>query len=174
MIWISSILISNDATLDDPFHVLTRLIALFRLNPVRFPLLFLLSVVIPSCGVAAYVLAKHALDLHSNGIRVVGHVLGYQGENSRLHDGSMASGVFPMIAFKDATGTEYTIRGSTARPLSRLKTGDVVEIIYLAHHPQEGILNTWYELYLVPLFFGLMTLAFLALLCLVLCRIVRP
>jgi len=121
----------------------------------------MLSCVIPLCGGATYVLSKQALDLRSNGIKAVGHVIGTQRERSRLSDGSTASAVFPMIAYKDASGTAYTIRRSTARPLSRLKTGDAVEVIYLARHPDKGIVNAWDELYLVPLFFGSMTLAFL-------------
>lgn len=174
LIWISFILVSDDAAYGDPFKLLTTVISHFRLNPVRFPLFFLLAVVIPLCGLGTYVTSKHALDLRSNGIKAVGHVIGSQRESSRLSDGSTASGKFPIIEYKDASGTAYTIRSSTVTWLSRLKTGDVVEVIYLARHPDKGIVNTWDELYLAPLFFGFMGLAFLVLFSLVLSGTIAP
>jgi hypothetical protein len=66
LMWISGILISGDSTLDDPFHLLPAVISHFRLNPVRFPVIFLLSVVIPACGIGTYVLSQKAFDLRSN------------------------------------------------------------------------------------------------------------
>lgn len=53
-------------------------------------------------------------------------------------------------------------------------TGDVVEVIYPPRRPDEGILNTWGELYPPPLFFGLMTLSFLVLFGLVLNGTIAP
>ena len=168
LIWMSVVLISEEPAFGDPFGLIPTVISHFRLHPFRFPLIFILSVVIPLCGLATYVLSKQALNLRSNGINAVGHVIGSQRESSRLSDDSSASGVFPMIEYQDASGTAYTIRGSTAVPLSRLKTGDVVEVIYLARNPDKGVLNTWSELWLGPLIFGLFTLAFLVALGLVL------
>lgn len=174
LIWISGILVSGDSILDDPFHLLPAIISHFRLNPVRFPVIFLLSVVIPACAIGTYVLSKRAGDLHSNGIKAVGHVAGSEWLSSRLSDGTMASGVFPMISYEDASGTTYMIRSSAVTWLSGLKTGDVVEVIYSPRRPGEGILNTWGELYPPPLFFGLMTLAFLVLFGLVLNGTIAP
>jgi hypothetical protein len=164
LIWISCIMVMNAPEYGDPFHLLTAAITRFHLNPVLFPLMFLLSVVIPYCGVATYVLSKQAIDLRTNGIKVVGYVIGYQGKSTRMNNGTVANGVFPMISYKDASGTSHTIRRSLAKQLSRLKTGDMVEIIYPARYPGQGVVNTWDEFYPVPLFFGLMTLAFLFLL----------
>lgn len=170
LVWISCILISKDSALDDPLHLLPAVISRFRLSPFRFPMLFLLSTVLLTGVPATYGITKHALDLRSNGITAVGHVIGFKWESSRLNDGSTASGEFPMIAYRDRSGTKYTIRSSTFKWLSGLKTGDVVEVIYPAHHPGKGILNTWVELWLAPLLLGLMMLAFLVLFRLVLLR----
>jgi Protein of unknown function (DUF3592) len=172
--WISFILVLKDPAYGDPFQILPAVISHFRLNPVRFPLFFMLSVIIPSCGGATYFLFNDAQDLRSYGIKAAGHVIGSQRESSRLSDGSSASGVFPMIAYEDASGTAYTIRRSLARPLSRLQTGEIVEVIYPARHPGKGVVNVWDELYLVPLFFGSMTLAFLVLFLLVMSGSIAP
>jgi len=174
LIWISCILLLQDPAYGDPFHVLPAVISHFRLNPFRFPVLFVLSAAILTCGPATYVLSKHALDLRSNGIKAVGHVIGFTQERLGVSPGVLrVGGVFPMIAYKDASHTAYTIRGSLATPLSRLKTGDAVEVIYLAGHPNKGIPYTWHELYLAPLFFGSMLLAFLVLFRLVLSGTIR-
>lgn len=173
LLWISVILVSGDSTLDDPFHLLPALIAHLRLNPVRFPVLFLLSVVIPVCGIATYVFSKRALDLRFNGIKAVGRVIGYQ---TKENSDDMSSSDYPEIAYEDVSGTAHTFLGSSTSGLlaSPLKTGDVVEVIYLARHPDEAIVNTWDELYLYPLFFGSMGLAFLVLLGLVLSGSIAP
>lgn len=174
LMWISAILISGDATLDDPFRILPAVISRFQLNPVRFPLFFLLSIVIPVCGITTYALSKDLIELTSNGIKVVGHVTGTQSENTRLNDGSLVSGNFPMISYEDVSGEKHTIRSATVSWLSSLKTGDVVEVIYPPRHPEKGVLNTWGELYPPTLFFGFVTLAFLVLLVLVLNRTICP
>ena len=172
LLWISVILVSGDSTLDDPFHLLPAFIAHFRLNPVRFPILFLLSVVIPGCGIGTYALTKQALELQSNGIRAVGHVEGIEYRSNLLKSGGIASGSFPMITFEDATGFHHTIRRSLAKPLSHLKYGDLVEVIYPANYPKKAIVNTWDEFWLAPLFFGWVMFVLLVLLRLVLKGIV--
>lgn len=68
-----------------------------------------------------------------------------------------------MIGYKDGTNTPHRIRRSLALPFSRLKTADLVEVIYPAGQPDKGVVNTWDELFLVPLFWAFMTLAFLVL-----------
>jgi len=163
LIWISGILISGDSRLDDPFHFLPVIISHFRLNPFRFPLLFLLSVVIPICGSATYIFSRQAVVLHYNGIKAVGTVTGFV---SKKNSDNMLSSDYPQIAFEDISGKSYTILGSAKNgPLSSpLKIGESVEVIYLISHPDKGILNSWDELYLFPLFFGFMTFAFLVLL----------
>ncbi len=168
LIWISVVLISEEPANGDPFGLIPTVISHFRLHPFRFPLIFVLSAAILGSGLATYVLSKKALDLRSNGIKTVGHVIGSERTSSRLHDGSRVSGVQAVIAYKDASGTEQTIRRSLTEPLSRLKTSDEVEVIYLARNPDKGVLNTWSELWLGPLIFGLFTLVFLVVLGLVL------
>ena len=86
----------------------------------------------------------------TNGIKAMGYVTGTERVYSKSNDGTTGSGVFPMITFKDASGTEHNIHGSTAKPLSRLKTGDKVEVIYLANSPNRGVVNTWYEFWIPP------------------------
>ncbi|MDP2335264.1 MAG: DUF3592 domain-containing protein [Bacteroidota bacterium] len=160
LIWISGILISGDSSMDDPFHLLPAVISRFRLNPFRFPVLFLLSIVIPICMTVTYVFSKRALDLKFNGIKAVGHVVGFVSKKD--HDDMLTSD-FPEIKFEDYSGKSHTILGSSKKgPLaSPLKSGEVVEVIYLADHPEKGIVNAWDELYLFPLFFGLTGLCFL-------------
>jgi hypothetical protein len=104
----------------------------------------------------------------TNGIKAVGYVTGTERVYSKSNDGTTGSGVFPMITFKDASGIEHNIHGSTAKPLSRLKTGDKVEVIYLAKSPNRGVVNTWYEFWFPPMFFGFMVSAMLVLLVLIL------
>ena len=168
LIWISVILISSDPSFGDPFRFLPSAINHFRLNPTRFPILFLLSVVIPCCGIATYMLSKNMIDLRTNGIKVEGYVTDFRSKGSMLTSGLRVSGQFPMIKYKDLSGQEHTIRGALVRTLSTLEPGDKVEIIYLALHPDRGLLNRWYEIYIAPIFFGSMMFAFLVLLRLVL------
>lgn len=75
MMWLSGILISGDHDLDDPLRILPAVISQFQLGPVRLPLFFILSLVIPACFVGAYVATRQAIDLH-NGITVPGYVTG--------------------------------------------------------------------------------------------------
>lgn len=173
LLWISVILVSGDSKLDDPFRLLPMLIDHFRLNPVRLPVLFILTLAIPLCGFGTWFLTKEAIDLRSHGIKVPGYVVGYQESKSRMNDGSEASGVFPMIKYTDATGTSHTIRRSLAKPLSRLKGGDVVEVIYPIRHPGQGVVNTWDEFWPAPIFFGFMMVAFLVCFVLVLKGVMR-
>ncbi len=168
LMWISGILVTGDSSMDDPLHLLPAVISHFKLNPIRFPALFILSLAIPACIVGAYWTSQTAIDLRTNGTRTVGQVTGSEWNSSRLSDGSLANGLFPMIVFNDASGISHTIRRSLAKPLSRLKAGDKVEVIYLANHPNQGVVNTWDEFWPAPLFFGLMGIAFLVLLSLVL------
>ncbi len=173
LIWISGILVSGDPGWVDPFHLLPAVIARFRLNPFRFPILFVLSFAIPACGLGTYLTYMRAHDLRSNGIKTVGQVIGSEKDSSILSDGTTASGIFPMITFEDASGAPHTIRRALAKPLSRLKTGDTVDVIYLAGHPDQGVVNTWDELWPHPFFFGFMMLVFLVAFRLVLSGIIR-
>ena len=162
------ILISDDPTLDDPLHLLPIVISHLHLNPVRYIVLFVLFFAIPACMAGTYWTSQRAIDMLTNGIKTVGYVTGTERVYSKSSDGKTGSGVFPMITFKDASGTEHNIHGSTAKPLSRLKTGDEVEVIYLASSPNRGVVNTWYEFWIPPMFFGFMSVALLVLLFLVL------
>lgn len=168
LMWISGILISGDSKLDDPFHLLPMLIAHLKLNPFRFPIFFLLTIVIPVCCWGAYSLTSSAINLKAYGIKTVGQVVSYQEIVSKTNNGSTVSGVFPMITYKDASGKSHTIKRSLAKPLSRLKPGDLVPIIYPANHPEQGHVNTWDEFWPGPIFFGFVSIAFLWLLYLLL------
>jgi hypothetical protein len=164
LLWLSVILVSGDSRFDDPFHVLPKVASRLRLNPVRFPLFFLLSLAIPGCGLSAYVLTREAIALRSSGVTAVGRVIGSARGGTRLNSGGPANGYFPTIQYRDASGAQHTIQRALTWPLSRLATGDLVEVIYPARRPDHGIVNTWDELYLVPVFFGVMTVAFLVVL----------
>jgi len=168
MMWMGGILISDDPKLDDPLHLLPIVVAHLHLNPVRYIVLFVLFFAIPACVIGTYWTSQRAIDMLTNGIKAVGYVTGFERVYSKSNDGTTGSGVFPMITFKDASGTEYYIHGSTAKPLTRLKPGDKVEVIYLANSPNRGVVNTWYEFWFPPLFFGFMSVALLVLLFLVL------
>lgn len=167
LIWMGGILISNDPKLDDPFHLLPKLIAHFHLNPIRFPLIILLSIAILACVLGTYVTSQRGIDMHKNGIKTIGYVTGTERVYSKNNDGKTTSGVFPMITFKDESGKSYNIHGSKTKPLSRLKTGDQVEVIYLANNPNKGVVNTWSEFWIPSLFFGFVMLTLLFLLYLV-------
>jgi Protein of unknown function (DUF3592) len=173
LLWISGILVSGDEAMGDPLHILTTVIARFRLNPFRFPILFMLSVVIPLCGGAAYVLSRQTFDIRSNGITVTGHVVGWQSKSSHFNDNTTSNGIYPMVSYEDVSGATHTIRRSLAKPWSRLQTGDAVQVLYPVRHPNRGIVDTWDELYLSPVFFGFVTIAFLVLLRLVLSGMIR-
>ncbi|MDP3312040.1 DUF3592 domain-containing protein [Lutibacter sp.] len=168
LIWISGILISGDPRLDDPFHLLPMLIANLQLNPYRFPVYFLLSIVIPVSGTGTYLLTASALDLRANGIKTVGEVLRFERIISKTNDGRATSGIFPMVTYKDASGNSHIIKRSMAKPLTRLKPGDLVSVIYPAEHPDQGVVNTWDEFWPPPIFFGFVMIAFLWLLYLML------
>lgn len=168
LMWMAEILISKDPTLDDPFHLLPNLIAHFHLNPVRFPMIILLSIAIPACVLGIYVTSQRGINMHKNGIKTIGYVTETERVYSKSNDGKTISGVFTMITFKDESGKSYNIHGSKTKPLSRLKTGDVVEVIYLANNPNKGVVNTWSEFWIPPMFFGFVIVALLFLLFLVL------
>lgn len=163
LIWVAGILISGDNKLDDPFHLLPTLIVHFHLNPVRFPIIFLLTIVIPVCIFGTYLTSQRALDFHKNGIKTVGHVTGAEWVSFKNNDGTKGSAIFPTITFTDESGTQYNIHGSTTKPFSNLTTGDKVEVIYIASNPNKGVVNTWYEFWIPPFFFGFVTIALLVL-----------
>lgn len=172
MLWVSFILFSGEPANGDPFHLLPTLIAHFRLDPFRFPMLFILSMVIPACGIGTYAMARRSLDLRANGIHVVGTVRGAEWSTTRSNSGSrsLMNASFPTIAYKDTSGVEHTVLGHTAYPYSRLKPGDTVGIIYLARTPADGEVNAWFDMYFVAVFFGSMMVAFIILFRLVLIR----
>lgn len=162
--WMVAILMSGDPGLGDPFRLLPRLVDSLHLDPVRDPQLFMLSLVIVGCAAATRSLLRHATAMRTTGLTAIGRVVEFRWGYSRLADGRLARGSFPLIAYQDATGVTHGIRRAAARPLTRLRIDDTVEVIYLARRPDKGIVNTWDELYMAPLFFGAMTLGFLVIL----------
>lgn len=153
LMWISVILISDDTSLGDPFHILTKIITIFQLDPSRFPLFLILSIVIPACTGAAYITLKNSINIRSNGIKVPGHVIGFQiDETERKGNVTVVGGKYSLVAYRDLSDIEYIIKSSLTNVLSRLKIGDTVEVIYLKHSPEIGIINVWYELWPPPFF----------------------
>lgn len=162
--WMVAILLSGDPGLGDPFGLLPRLVDSLHLDPVRDPQLFMLSLVIVGCAAATMSLLRSATAMRTTGLTAIGRVIEFRGGYSRLADGRLARGSFPVIAYEDATGVTHTIRRAAAWPLTRLRIDDAVAVIYLARRPDHGIVNTWDELYMAPLFFGALTLGFLVIL----------
>jgi len=166
LIWMSSILISDDSGLDDPLHILSSILTHLKLNPVRFPALLILSIVIPICSLLTFNLSKKAIELHIYGTKVIGNVIGIQSKRSGTR---MISYQYPEIAFNDLTGHSHTILGvSKSGPLAHpYNIGDKVKVVYLKRQPEKGAINTWDELWLMPVVLGVFTLLFLILLRLV-------
>jgi hypothetical protein len=162
LIWISALLMAPEGGLDDPFHFLSRMIADLKLSPTRFPLYFMLPIVIFCTGLAAWVTMKDAIELRTAGIKVQGYVTGTEVSSTTLSDHTTAKGEFAVIRYTDAHGAGHTIDRALAKPLSRLKTGDVVEVIYPPKRPDLGVVNTWDEFFVAPLVFTFFFLAFLS------------
>lgn len=154
-----AILMEPEAGFGDPLGLLARLVDHLHFNPIRVPQYFILGLVIPGCAIATKLLLKDAAEMRAHGIRVVGRVSEFASGYSRVASG-LLGGSFPMITYEDSTGLVHAIRGKTAWPLTRLRVGDAVEIIYLARRPDKGVVNCWDELYLAPVVFGGFMLAF--------------
>lgn len=157
MIWISFILVDGNHTYDDPLGLLPWMISHFHLNPVRFPLLFILSLALPGCIMATYVLTKEGIDLRAHGIKVIGHVDEQNDTFGALEIYNKKGGIV-YVTFEDKTGATISIKTSLHRPYSRLKPGDTVEVIYPVNKPHSAVVNVWHEIFLVPAFFGFFTL----------------
>lgn len=85
-----------------------------------------------------YVTSRRAIDLHVAGLRTMGRVVGLQWTSTRTNDRTLALGDFAMIAYRDTSGEEHIIRRTLAKPVSRLVTGDEVEVLFPARHPARG------------------------------------
>jgi len=174
LLWISGLLVDPTAGLDDPLHVLSSIIILFKLTPWRLPLFFLLFCAIFSTGLGAYVNFKSSLELRADGIRVAGRVTETKWAGKRGQNGAFyTNAAFAMISYMDLSRTTYSTRRSLAKPLSRLQKGDVVEVIYPPGNPAMGIVNTWDELFALPSFFAFMFFVFIAMLLLLLCGVIK-
>lgn len=88
----------------------------------------------------------------------MGSVIGTTSKTSHLNDGRMVSGTYPMIEFYDEKGISHTCRRSLIYFLSSLKIGDDVEVIYPANNPKKAVVNTWDEIFLPALFFGIISI----------------
>lgn len=163
LIWFSSILISDDPGLDDPLHILSSIITRVKPNPVRFSVSFILSIVIPACGLLTFSSSQKAIELHFHGAKTIGNVVGMQvrkSGSSARGGSSMFSSQYPEIAFEDLAGKSYMILGASKGGLlaHTLNIGDRVEVIYLESQPEQGMVNAWDELWLIPLVYGIFTL----------------
>ena len=165
LIWISWILIDGTGNFNDPLGLLPKLIAHFHLNPVRFPILFILSLALPVCVISSYVLTKQGIDLHAHGIRAVGHVDEDNGSFSGLEvlnkrNGKSDSGRV-YVTFEDSKGETVTILRSLRRPLCRLQAGEAVQVIYPANRPHAAVVDTWDEIFFAATVWGFFVVMFL-------------
>jgi hypothetical protein len=160
LFWMVAILMAPDEGFGDALGLLARLVDHLHLNPIRVPQYFILTLVIPGCAIATRSLLRDAAEMRAHGIRAVGRVIDFASGVSRLADGTLARGRFPMIQYDDASGVTHTIRRKAAWPLTQLKVGDAADVIYLARRPEKGIVDCWDELYLAPSAFGMFTIAF--------------
>ena len=140
--------------------LLPWMISHFQLNPVRFPILFILSLAIPSCIIGTYALAKEGIDLRAHGIKVIGHVDEQDDTFGALEIYNKKGGIV-YVTFEDKTGATIRIKTALHSPYSSLKPGEAVEIIYPVNKPQSAVLNVWSEIFLLPVIFGLFVLMFL-------------
>ncbi len=115
-------------------------------------------VIVLVCGGATAVLSKNVIELKLHGVKSVGHVIS---SGSRLLK----------VEYKDASGKAYETSGAPLM-FGNLKRDDVMEVLYLAPHPEEGRINTWEELYMLPVVFGSFFLAFFTLFRLLIKKIV--
>ena len=156
------LIISEGHSYDDPIHLLPKLISQFHLNRLHFPVMFFLLLIPMIFGMVTFSLIKDGLDLRANGVKVIGHVtVSREQTTTSLSDNRTSIGTYMWISFKDASGKEYTIRRSLARPFTHLKPGEAVEVIYPANRPDTAVVNVWDELFLAPLFIGFIVVAFL-------------
>ena len=133
---------------------------------MRYGIYILILVVICACGSGVYISYKNLRDLPDNGIRVMGTVTGNDPESLPSIDGRIANGHYPIISYTDLAGVHHAIKRAFVSPISRLKQGDAVEVIYPKDKPEEGIVNSWDErcltIYMtMMLFFGFMFISFL-------------
>ena len=159
-IWISLILIKGDHSFDDPLGLLPWMISHFHLNPVRFPLIFILSLALPGSIIGTYVLTKEGLNLRAHGIRVIGHVQGRDDTFGALEYFNIKGGAV-FVTFQDKDGETIDIKTSLRRQYTLLKPGEAVEIIYPVNKPHSAKLNTWSEIFLPPAIFGFFVVLFL-------------
>ena len=161
MMQIVGISMSEDGSLDDPFHLLPKVIANFKTLPYLITG-GILVLIIFVCIAATFNLSNTTRVLVSTGLKARGIVNDMTDETSSLASGGTGSGTFAYIKFKDVKNAEYTIRYSVAKPFSGLEIGDAVEVIYPAEYPDSAVVNNWMELYFPQYFFG--TFSFLLLL----------
>ena len=154
MIQIVGISMSEDGSLDDPFHLLPKVIANFKTLPyLIIGGIFVLIIFV--CIAATFTLSNTTRVLVLTGLKAQGIVNDMTDETSSLASGGTGSGTFAYIKFKDIKNAEYTIRYSVAKPFSGLEIGDAVEVIYPAEYPDSAVVNNWMELYFPQYFFGI-------------------
>lgn len=110
--------------------------------------IFVLLIVLV-CGGATAVLSKSVIELKLHGVKSAGHVIASGSRSVK-------------VEYQDASGKAYKTSGAPLM-FGDFQHGDVVEVLYLTGHPEEGRLNTWEELYMMPVVFGLFFLAFFSL-----------
>lgn len=160
MMQIVGISVSEDGSLDDPFHLLPKVIANFKTLPYLITG-GILVLIIFVCIATTFTLSNATRALVSTGLKAQGIVDDMSDETSVLVSGGTGSGTFAFIKFKDKDNAEHTIKYSVAKPFSGLEIGDAVEVIYPAEYPDSAVVNNWMELYFVQYFFGICSLLML-------------
>ncbi len=161
LIWLTGMIMDPSDAPDDPLHILSRIVAHFRLSPLGFPMYFILTGAILSSGLGAYFNFKSSFDLRANGVKVAGLVTGTASAAARSQGGNLTtSGKFAIISYMDSSGNKYNTRRSAVNFLAGLHEGDTVEVIYPPAHPAWGVVNTWDEIYFLPTFFAFMFVGF--------------
>ena len=173
-LWISGMLIAPSLKIGDPFNILSSIIYNCNLSPWRFPIYFMLPLVIFSCAVGTYALSKTIVELKMHGTKVVGYVSDEGYSSGRTSSSSVSGADYVYVTYQDTKGNEYTIKRSLAKPYTRLKVGDSVEVVYPNAKPFLGVVNTWDEIYLQPTVFAGFLIAFITLFVLLLNGTISP
>ena len=163
LIWVTSLLISNSSALDDPFHFFSLMISRYHLTPLTFPVLFFLALLSLGSLLYSYVLIKKVLRLQKKGTRVIGTAIGNVSSADNLNNESSINRFFAYISYPAESGINLIMRRSLIKPLTQIKKGDKIEIIYPDRQPHKSLVFVWDELYFNPAIFLLFAIGFFVL-----------
>ncbi|MBQ2315187.1 MAG: DUF3592 domain-containing protein [Treponema sp.] len=75
-------------------------------------------------------------------------------ENKLVSTGKNTSVYYPVFAYTDENGTQYTIQSNMGNKPPRYKTGQEISILYAKNKPGSAKINSFVELYLPGTLFG--------------------